>query len=200
CFLDQLSLSAFSVGTGKLGLHVYCSGANMGGKKPILWEASHQFRHSKNLSGDDVALLNYCRKKSGKIKAFTNPSLAVLTKGPSTLGAFLRQRLRWGQKTGLGSNPLLLLCSLTVFLSCCACILSLTFSLSESWPNQWYLVPLLKLLIDHLFLFLVAGRLGVKRYLWFFIPAWVFNVVYIPLIALTGLVYKGKWKGRKIKG
>jgi glycosyltransferase involved in cell wall biosynthesis len=198
-FLDQLSLNAFSLGTGNIGLHLYCSGANMAGKKQAMWEASNKLVTSKNLSGDDLTLLNYVHAKGGKIKAITNADLTVLTKGPGTLGEFLGQRLRWGQKTGIGSNFLLFLCSVTVLLACCASILGIIFSLSEHWPNRWYLIPTGKLLIDLLFLFLVAGRLGVKRYLWFFIPAWIFNVAYIPLIALTGLVYKGKWKGRKIK-
>lgn len=198
-FLDQLSLNAFALGTGNAGVHLYCSGANMGGKKQLMWEASAKLLKSKNLSGDDLTLLNFAKKKNAKIKAFTHASLTVLTKGPATLGEFLNQRLRWGQKTGTGSNPLLLLCSLTVLLTCCAAIFGIIFSISEPWPNKWYLIPTGKLLIDLLFLFLVAGRLGVSRYLWFIVPAWIFNVMYIPLIALTGLVYKGKWKGRKIK-
>jgi poly-beta-1,6-N-acetyl-D-glucosamine synthase len=197
-FLDQLSLNAVAQGTGRLNIHLYCSGANMVGKKKVLAEATNELMHSTNLSGDDITLLNYCRQNNKKITAFTHKKFTVTTKGPGTLGAFFRQRLRWGQKTGMNTNPLLLLLSLSVLMASVTVIFSLIASLSESWKQPWYLLPLGKLLIDLLFLFLVSYRLGVLRHLWLFIPAWIFSIIYIPIIGLTGVVYSGYWKGRKI--
>lgn len=198
-FLDQLSLNAFALGTGKLNVHLYCSGANMAGKKSTLIKSISTLYSSNNLSGDDMSLLNYCTVSHKKIIALTDKKFAVITNSPATLAGFLKQRLRWGQKTGFNSNVLLLLVSATVLLSSCAVIYSLIASISEFWSFHWVLLPLGKLLIDLLFLFLVSYRLGVMRHLWFFIPAWLFNIVYIPMIGLTGLVYSGKWKGRKIR-
>jgi biofilm PGA synthesis N-glycosyltransferase PgaC len=198
-FLDQLALNSVAQGTGRLGVHLYCSGANMWGKKKVLTEATNKLMNSTNLSGDDLTLLNYCRTHGKKIKAFTHKKFAVTTKGPNTLGEFFIQRLRWGQKTGINTNPLLILLSLSVLLSSATVIFSLIAYASESWTEPWYLLPLGKLLIDLLFLFLVSYRLGVVRHLWLFIPSWIFNLLYVPIIGLTGWFFSGTWKERKIR-
>ena len=75
----------------------------MAGKKKVLINVSNELIESTNLSGDDLTLLNYCREQNHKIISFTNKKYIVTTKAPSTLGEFFKQRLRWGQKTGINS-------------------------------------------------------------------------------------------------
>jgi cellulose synthase/poly-beta-1,6-N-acetylglucosamine synthase-like glycosyltransferase len=198
-FLDQLSLSGFSLGTGNSGMHLFCSGANMAGAKKSLVSATTRLKTSRNLSGDDGTLLRNALKTDQKILVMRHRDTLVTTEGPSTLGSFLRQRLRWGQKSAEAAGPGLWLCSLTVLMTCLAVIYSVINCISFTCDEPWYLLPAGKLFIDLLFLFLVAFRLGVVNHLWFFIPAWIFNVLYIPLVGITGLVYAGSWKGRKIR-
>ncbi len=198
-FLDQLALTGIAVGSGRMNVHLFCSGANMGGKKSVLIQASEKLNHSTNLSGDDSTLLSLFSIKNKKVVALTDKKFAITTNGPNTLVEFLKQRLRWGQKTGFNSNLGLIFLSLTVFLSSCTVIFCLISSISDFWNIHWLLLPAGKLLIDLLFLFLVSYRLGVTQKMWCFVPAWIFNILYIPIITLTGFFYSGTWKGRKIR-
>jgi hypothetical protein len=115
------------------------------------------------------------------------------------MGAFLHQRLRWGQNaTGYRGFILPALSALVwgvnsmvlIVLICC---------LSGVLCPLWYAVPLVKLCIDLLFLFLVALRMKLTPYLWAFLPAWLLNLLYIPVLGLWGGLTNTTWKGRKVK-
>lgn len=199
-FLDQLALNSVSLGLGKTGIHTYCSGANMGGKREKLLESSGKLEAAVNLSGDDVTYLQHAVVQQQKILAITSPALTINTQPPMGLKAFLKQRLRWGQKSPGYSNPALLGLSGLVFGLCLLTLIVLIACLSVKVPLYWWAIPLVKLCIDLLFLFLVAARLGYPRFLWAFLPAWLFNLIYVPGIALLGLVMNTSWKGRKVKG
>lgn len=197
--IDQLAMNALSVGCGKIGLHLFCSGANMSGATTELQSASGKLLHSKNLSGDDTDLLNYFIVHQKPIAVLSAKESLVYTKGPSTFAQFLHQRLRWGQKAIYFRQWPLILLSLMTFLFPIGFFCTIINCISGHWPWSWALVYGAGLCIDLLFLFLVSTRLGVAKHLLFFIPWWIFSLFYIPLIGITGLIYSGNWKGRKIK-
>lgn len=198
-FLDQLALNTVALGLGGVGIHTYCSGANMGGKKEKLLEATGELLHTSNLSGDDVTYLQQAVRQKQKIKVLTEPVLTVITQSPPGFAAFWVQRLRWGQKAPAYRSVALLALSAFVGLVSFTVLAVLIACFSGKTQELWWGIPLVKLCIDLLFLFLVALRLRVSRYLWAFLPAWLLNLLYIPLVAVLGLVVNPTWKGRKVK-
>lgn len=198
-FLDQLSLTGVSIGLGQFGVFTYCSAAALGVRKTSGISFSSDLRKSGNKSGDDQQMLDAVKKMNGRIKALTVKEATVITAVPQTLGEFLRQRLRWGQKASGYTNPSLVALTLLVFFThwaiiycICACF-SGYCELMQLWPVY------AKLLIDFLFLFLVGYKLGYTKPIMFFIPAWIFNLLYVPLVGILGLFYAGTWKNRKIR-
>jgi len=198
-FLDQLALNAVSLGLGKMGVHTYCSGANMGGKTEKLQTAIPQLQKSANLSGDDITYLQQAIVQKQKINALTDRELTVHTAAPVNLGEFLQQRLRWGQKASGYKSFVLLALSALVWLTNSTVLLVLICCLSGCLPACFDAIPLVKLCIDLLFLFLVTLRLRVHARLWAFLLAWLLNLMYIPALAIVGVFTNTSWKGRKVK-
>jgi cellulose synthase/poly-beta-1,6-N-acetylglucosamine synthase-like glycosyltransferase len=191
-FLDQLAINSISLGIGKFNLHAYCSGANMAGTKTFLIGCTEALVNSNNLSGDDVTILETAVRNHAKTIVHCSSEVVVQTRGPVTPFDFLQQRLRWGQKAGKYTNPLQIGLSLVIF-----------FGLIRYYSENlvlFGLVPLaIKLVIDLLFLFLVSIRLRTPKKMVYFLPAWIMNFIYVPLVGVVGMVYSGQWKGRNIR-
>jgi len=198
-FLDQLAINSISLGIGKFNLHAYCSGANMAGTKTFLTGCIEALVNSSNLSGDDVTMLETAVRNHSKTLVHSSSKVVVQTRGPVSTFDFLHQRLRWGQKAGKYTNPLQIGLSLVVWLLPVLIFFGLIRYYSENLV-LFGLVPLaIKLLIDLLFLFLVSIRLGVIKQMVYFLPAWIMNFIYVPLVGVVGMVYSGRWKGRNIR-
>ncbi len=197
--LDLFAINGVALGLGNLGLHTYCSAANIFISKNVLLQSQNELKKSSNLSGDDLTLMKVVNKNNFELKACLNKNCLVKTLAPYTLGEFFKQRLRWGQKASGYKNLMLLALTLTVFIQCLSPFLALIAYISGYWSNtlHWLWVP--GLVIDFLLLFLVSYRLGYVRLMAVYFPAWLLNLIYIPVIGLVGLFYSGEWRGRKIR-
>jgi hypothetical protein len=198
-FLDQLALNAVALGLGKCGIHTYCSGAHMGGKTVSLQTAIPVLNQSKNLSGDDVTYLQEAVRQTQKIVALTDRELMVYTAAPAGWKDFFGQRVRWGQKAPGYTSWSLKGLSALVWAVCLVVLMVLVGCFSGILTPMWWAIPTIKLCIDLLFLFLVTLRLSVHARLWAFLPAWVLNLMYIPVVAVLGFMTNTSWKGRKVK-
>lgn len=100
-------------GVTRMTFPMMCNGANLAVRRRVyeqyLAEGADRQEYA---SGDDMFLLEYCK---GKGKVAYRPECVVETRGSESIGAFVRQRLRWAGKTGGYKDVKTILAALTVF-------------------------------------------------------------------------------------
>ncbi|PJJ59571.1 glycosyltransferase [Hymenobacter chitinivorans] len=192
------------VGVGAAGIGrqspTMCNGANLAYQRAA-FTAVQGFAGNEHLaSGDDEFLLHKLHAAfPGSIRFLRSPTALVSTAAPATLGALLRQRVRWASKWRhyrhlasqqlavlvLGANVALFLgLLLTMLLPALGpwTLAAWALKLGADW---WFLTPVLRFL----------GRPQWRRWL----P--VLQLLYAPYALATGLLgLRGSyvWKGRHL--
>ncbi|TGE29196.1 glycosyltransferase [Hymenobacter metallicola] len=192
------------VGVGAAGIGrqhpTMCNGANLAYQRAA-FAAVQGFAGNEHLaSGDDEFLLHKLHAAfPGSIRFLKSPAALVSTAAPATLGALLRQRVRWASKwrhyQHAASQQLALLvlgANLALFLG-----LLLTFFQPALWPwilaawvlklgaDAWFMTPVLRFL----------NRLHWRRWLG------LLQLLYAPYALATGLLgLRGSyvWKERQL--
>lgn len=196
---DDLSIAACSIGLAHQNLPFACSGASMACRKTDFMYWNPYQDNTTQASGDDVYLMQACIRRSKKIKAVSGPSALVFHPAMQSLGGFMKQRMRWGQKTGLGTQwPLVVgllvfLYSLILYAGLALCLINLKAALI------CMVGLILGAIVNFLFLFLVALRWKLRPDWLLFFPAFIFHLGYIPWAALLGKIWPLQWKGRSVK-
>ncbi len=106
--IEYTALQALTIRTAELGRAILCSGANLLVRRSV-WLEAEPHLHPELPSGDDMFLLEYCKRTGKRITVSGedtplhdvcgNPErfTAVVTAQP-TLRTLLRQRMRWAGK------------------------------------------------------------------------------------------------------
>lgn len=179
---------------------ILCNGANLAFEKRA-FEQLGGFELGKKLaSGDDLFLL-FAVKKSPEmhVSYCAHRDVVAYTPGTDTFRAFFSQRIRWGGKSKHYSDLPALWTAILILLQNIVLLLSLILGLLGVW--SWYLVLCiwgLKFLPDLIFLAAVTKWFGRPSILWvspLVVLAYPFYIVFTGLI---GLIWKPKWKGRRI--
>lgn len=196
--LDQTALTAISIGFMNNGLPVMCSGANLAFRKNAFIENGKYNSHLNEKSGDDVFLMHDFVKKYGKNAVISVSDLdsIVKTSAVGSVGKFLKQRLRWGEKSKRYRRFFpLFLAFVTAFSSA---LLLVGLLLLPVYHAHFTLLSIslgAKAAIDFLLLFLTGRVLGTSASLWYFLPAFLFHLFYVPLISLASVFTKKvEWK------
>ncbi|MBO4577619.1 MAG: hypothetical protein J5688_02805, partial [Paludibacteraceae bacterium] len=79
---------------------ILCSGANLIVRRDV-WLAAEQHLHPEIPSGDDMFLLEYCKRTGRKIACSDAEQMTAIITAQPTLRALLRQRARWAGKAPL---------------------------------------------------------------------------------------------------
>jgi len=195
---DQLALASVAAGSGSAGVPMYASAANMMVKKE-LW-LKHQDSGMHKSSGDDVFLLHAFHRHQCSIVFPFYAEVVVWTRSSVSLMDFFRRRLRWaGKSTAYTYWPSQFL-AIAVLLQSLALWICLCYSLIHPQLfGVWLICLLAKVSIDFLLLFLSNRALSYPLGFGYWIPAFVFNLFYVPLIGLLMFFVKVKWKGRAVK-
>ena len=95
--IEYTALQTLTVRQAQRGQPILCSGANLIVRREV-WLQAEPYLHPEIPSGDDMFLLEYC-KRTGRTIAVCNAEkmTAVITAQP-TLRDLLRQRARWAGK------------------------------------------------------------------------------------------------------
>lgn len=197
--LEFLSLAGSTGAIAANGHPFLCNGAFLAFRKSAYEAVGGYAAHTHLASGDDVFLLHQIRKKfPEQVIYLFDEALIAETDSPSTISDFFGQRIRWASKAGAYRNPIAIFTSWLVFLH----QLSLLTGLAFICFSEWLWMPLLvcftaKILIDFLFLLLLARSFGQLALLRVYIPVALLYPIYVVMTALAALVYQPKWKERK---
>lgn len=193
--LEFLSLTGSGAAGFFMGRPFMCNGANFAVERKVYAEADLNGKYS---SGDDVFLLHYVDKKY-KVGFAQDPNCIVKTKAPEGLGGFFSQRIRWASKAGGYKNPFAIFVSAVVFLISLALLIAFVMGfIHPVYFIVFVCLLLMKLVIDTYFIFPVLRFYSSLKLWWAILPLTVLHPFYIVFVALASLVYRPRWKGRRI--
>ncbi len=199
--LEFLGIMGITAGLAHRGMAVMCNGAHLGDEKEVFQQAGGFRGNERFASGDDQFLLSSIKRKYGgsAIRFLLDQEAIVTTPGAKSLGAFFMQRLRWVSKSRGYRDGFVLFTGVITYLYQAALLAG--FFLGFLSPIFLYLsfaLLFFKILIDFPLVFSMARFFG-KKQLWpWYIPAQVFQIVYVTLTGPLAFIIPVKWKGRKI--
>ena len=197
-FVDFVSLIGSGIGAAGCRRPIMCNGANLMFSRQTYNELTDPL-NSKFVSGDDVFLLHSIKKNFGadSICFTAQPETIAETRPAPTVGAFLRQRTRWGGKaTGYTDADSLIVAVIVAAESLLLCIGMAALPLLWKPALVLYLT---KLVADTLLLSAVCKRFGNRRFLWW-MPVYEFIVaVYSVWVFVSAVFSSGKpaWKSSR---
>jgi biofilm PGA synthesis N-glycosyltransferase PgaC len=194
--LDLLSLAGSAAGSFGLGRPMMCSGANLSYSRQLYMDSRPFDPVASTPSGDDMFLMIAARKLGKKLSYHTGQDAMVRTTAAGDLPSMIRQRVRWGAKSGRYAMPDIQLFALLVSLANVTMfMMPLWFVLfSEAWP--WLAGGcLFKTMADFFLLYRITGVTGQGKDLRRFVPV---TLLYYPffMVTLAGILLgKPEWKG-----
>ncbi|MBO6074346.1 MAG: glycosyltransferase [Paludibacteraceae bacterium] len=95
--IEYAALQQLTIRTAKRGRAILCSGANLIVRRDV-WLEAEPHLHPEIPSGDDMFLLEYCKRTGRKIAVSEAENMTATVTALPTLRALLRQRMRWAGK------------------------------------------------------------------------------------------------------
>ncbi|MFZ4783953.1 MAG: glycosyltransferase [Flavobacteriales bacterium] len=190
-------ISAITAGSALAGEPILCNGAHLAFHRDVIAEIMPN-EHSVS-SGDDMFLLEKA-KQMGPVYFYATESVSVLTKSASTWASFFAQRVRWAGKTHRFRDRDIIGFGLrTTLVQLIQLFLPLFI-----WKNPdmiWFAIAWIyvKWSAELGYTYNYCRIVNIR---WSFISSWVVVILYplySILVAAIALVYRPKWKGRKIK-
>jgi len=199
--LEFFGVIGLTAGYANLGLPIMCNGANLVYEKEIFHHVNGFTGFEHYSSGDDQFLLWKVKKafKKGTIRFLRNPDAIVTVPASQGLIGFLRQRIRWISKTRGYKDPMVLLTGAFTYLFQAGIFTGGIIGLFT--PLFLYLALmffLFKMLVDFPVVLVMAGFFR-KQNLWtWYIPAQLFQILYVPLTGMVAFLIPVRWKGRRV--
>jgi cellulose synthase/poly-beta-1,6-N-acetylglucosamine synthase-like glycosyltransferase len=195
--LEFLSLTASGAAGIFLKMPFMCNGANYAIRKSVFDEASKHF-NDKYSSGDDVFLLHHVSKNSS-VDFIKSSDCIVQTNAPLNVSGFFTQRIRWASKTTGYKNLSSIISAIIVFFAAVVIICSLVLTIVDfDFLYLFIATVLIKSFADFMFMLPVLRFYKKTKLLWVFPMLQLVYPAYIMLTAILSMVYKPKWKGRRI--
>lgn len=196
---ENVTMHLFSFAFTGIKLPFVCSGANLAYKKECFLVLKPYQNNIRVSSGDDMFLLQSFLKNKLSVKVDFDPALAVHTSAESSFNGFIGQRIRWISK---GKHIHIVASQLMAVLLVLTNIILLALIVSSFIHPAYLKICLFALLfkcaIDFLLVTLGSAMYKQKTAFGYFFPAFLFSVVYTPLISVISLFVKNRWKQRSI--
>lgn len=184
------------------GLTHLANGASFGFSKKAFYEVGGYRDNLHVASGDDLFLMHKIMGRYPGHVGFIKTREAVCTEAPGSIGAFVRQRLRWGTKSAAYQDRRITLVLALVFFHCWGILLTLPALLFR--PVEAAVLLLIQLaakaIADYRMLYAACAFFDRKALMKDFWPAQAMHILYIAGIGLAAnLVRQYRWKGRVVR-
>ena len=209
--LDFMALQGITGASVYKKMHSMCNGANLAYEKKAFHEAGG-FKGIDNIaSGDDMLLMHKIYQLHPNRVLFLKSKEAIVqTKPMDTWKGFFNQRIRWASKADKYDDKRILAVLILVYffnllflvLPVMAAFSNTTFSIFNyqlSIINYWFLLLVLKTLVELFFLFPVAKFFNKQLILWWFPVAQPFHILYTIVVGWLGKFGSYTWKSRIVK-
>jgi cellulose synthase/poly-beta-1,6-N-acetylglucosamine synthase-like glycosyltransferase len=198
--LDFLAFIGLGASLIYLKRPAICNGANCAYLKKAFEEVGG-FTGDRFSSGDDEALMRKVFHTSRyAVRFHDSPAAIVHTHALPTVRGFIRQRIRWASKgkgytdVGIGFEVTLVLIYLFYVGLATGFILFPVLPFRGLAAEAFFA----KCLLDFLFMARAASVFGKRRFLWYLLPAEIFQVFYVTYVGFIGTFFGYKWKGRQV--
>jgi cellulose synthase/poly-beta-1,6-N-acetylglucosamine synthase-like glycosyltransferase len=191
-------------GAGIQGRFMHSSnGANLAYPKKT-YEELNGFEGIDHIaSGDDILFMQkVAQRYPGELVFLKNPNAAVRTRAMPSIGAFVRQRIRWGTKSRQYPEWKITAILAVVFFYCWSIIFSGCWMLVVGgWMVGVFVLQLLiKSVADYFFLRQASRFFGKGALIRAFVPAQFLHIIYIAVAGfLANVVRRYRWKERSLK-
>lgn len=102
--IEYTALQQLTIRMAQRGTPILCSGANLIVRRDV-WLQAEPYLHPEIPSGDDMFLLEYCKRMHKKIAVSEAANMTAVVTAQPTLRALLRQRMRWAGKAPHYADP-----------------------------------------------------------------------------------------------
>lgn len=102
--IEYAALQQLTIRMAQRGTPILCSGANLIVRRDV-WLQAEPHLHPEIPSGDDMFLLEYCKRTHRKIAVSEAVNMTAVVTAQPTLRALLRQRMRWAGKAPQYTDP-----------------------------------------------------------------------------------------------
>jgi cellulose synthase/poly-beta-1,6-N-acetylglucosamine synthase-like glycosyltransferase len=197
--LDFTGLVASAAGAAGIQKAFMCNGANMAFQKSAYDETGGYKGNERFLSGDDVFLLHKVKKRYGndQVSFIKDPDAVVTTDPPQSLAGFINQRSRWASKSSGYADRTARYVTGTVYLFHLLLLLNFPAGFYNPWLFLFFaLMLVIKGLLERS---LIRGFSSFFNLDWGSRYFWVYALIYVPYIVLTGILAMTgiyRWKGR----
>ena len=183
------------------GAPTMCNGANLAYRRTAFDAINGYVAHAHLASGDDEFLMHQLHAaRPGSVRFLADAAAVVRTAAPATLGAMLRQRVRWASKWRYYQSPA------SRFLA--PLVLGANVALAAGalavlrWPalGPWVAAAWgFKLVADWWLLAPVLRFLGPRKWLWQLLPLQLLYAPYALAVGAAGWRGGYSWKGRAVR-
>ncbi len=187
--LDFIATNLISIGCVKQNLPIYTNANNQIFNKKAFLEINPYDDNIHILGGDDTFLLQKMFVNKKTINAFYNNDFITQTEVPNTIENFLRQRLRWFTKQHEVVDNFSLFAKAVLYFS----NLVLFFTIFIN-PVLFIKLLIAKTVFEGALIYQTLKKFNLTNKLPYFILMEIFQIVYIVLVPIYGVV-KGnkKW-------
>lgn len=183
------------------GAPTMCNGANLAYRRAAFAAACGYAAHAHLASGDDEFLMHQLHAaRPGSVRFLADAAAVVRTAAPATLGALLRQRVRWASKWRHYQNPASRRLALLVLGANVALAAGAAAALARPALGPWVGAAwALKLGADWWLLAPVLRFLGPRKWLWQLLPLQLLYAPYALAVGAAGWRGGYRWKGRAVR-
>ncbi|WP_140466341.1 glycosyltransferase [Hymenobacter nivis] len=196
-FAGLVGVGAACIGRGAPTM---CNGANLAYRRAAFEAVNGYAAHAHLASGDDEFLMHQLHAaRPGAVRFLADAAAVVRTAAPATVGALLRQRVRWASKWRHYQSPASRRLAPLVLGANVALAAGAAWALA--WPalGPWVATAwLLKLGADWWLLAPVLRFLGPRRWLWGLLPLQLLYAPYALAVGAAGWRGGYSWKGRAV--
>lgn len=199
---EFLGIMGTTAGSAALGLPLMCNGANLACRRSAFESVASTVGGTRFSSGDDQFLLGAIRRCFGgkSILFQLNPAAAVCTEPQPDFSGFINQRLRWAGKSRGYSDPVVIAAGLVTGLANLLLFTGLVAGIFL--PRLLPAVALLwvaKVILEWPVTGTMGRFFGKPALSVYYLPAQLFQLLYVPFVAVMGMVLPFRWKGRRIR-
>jgi len=202
--LDSCAMDALTAGGASRGLALTCTGRNLAYRRETFEDVGGFKGVEHFVSGDDDLLMQKVAASGNWRITFTlNAAAAVASPPPATLGAFIRQRLRFASKGryyfGLDTGPGFKLILPFLYLANLAALAGLVMFATTLGP-LWLVPVAVKIVAEALLVYPYMNRIERRVRVGTFIVTALVHPLYVVLFGALGNLHKLAWKGRRYEG
>ncbi|MBL0146916.1 MAG: hypothetical protein IPP48_15550 [Chitinophagaceae bacterium] len=209
--LDFMTLQGITAAAVHKKIHSMCNGANLAYTKKAFSTVNGFAGINSIASGDDMLLMHKIYKQTPAGIAYLKSAAVIVQTTPvNTIAQFFNQRIRWASKADKYDDKRMLPVLVVVyFLNAMLLLLPIValvnnmhyslFNINYSLWQLWFVLIILKTIIEIIFLIPVAKFFSKQSLLFLFPLMQPFHIIYTVIAGWLGKFGSYSWKGRQVK-